>query len=182
MKRFFVLAVLFMATAICASAQYTKYYTVEQVGQEYPSLYMFQVDWNNKLFFLEGDKHNDGPIKNYKENGNTRTFDVWYAPSSGLNEKIYTVKFTTEEGGSYTMELDMGDGYKAVYKLSTTEPVSNRYDSGSGSGSGTVNDKISEKAQAVKDAFGKGLDAIKKKSQEKKAEKAEKKAEEDKAK
>jgi len=76
------------------------------------------------------------------------------------------------------MELDMGDGYKAVYKLSTTEPVSNRYDSGSG----TVNDKISEKAQAVKDAFGKGLDAIKKKSQEKKAEKAEKKAEEEKAK
>ena len=182
MKRFLALAVLFLATAICASAQYTKYYTVEQVGQEHPSLYMFQVDWNNKLFFLEGDKHNDGPIKNYKENGNTRTFDVWYAPSSGLNEKIYTVKFITEEGGSYTMELDMGGGYKTVYKLSTTEPVSNRYDSGSASGSGSVNEKISEKAQAVKDAFGKGIDAIKKKSQEKKAEKAEKKAEEDKAK
>lgn len=36
MKRLFLLAVLFAATAICASAQYTAYY-------------WFQIDWENKL-------------------------------------------------------------------------------------------------------------------------------------
>ena len=175
MKRLFVLAVLFATTAICASAQYTEYYTLEEEGQEYPSLYMFQIDWNNKLFFLEGDNHNDGPIKNYKENGNVRTFDVYYAPSSGLNEKVYTVKFAPLEGEEYKLELNM-NGYKAVYKVTTRKPA------GRGSDSDSVNGKINAKAQSIKDAIGKGvskgLDALKNK--EKNKDKADKKADDEK--
>lgn len=164
MKRLFVMAVLLIATALCASAQYKEYYTVEEVGQEYPSLYMFKIDWNNKLFFLEGDGHNDGPIKNYKENGNVRIFDVYSDPGSGLNEKVYSVKFTPDEGDNYTIELNM-NGYKAVYKVTTKKPA------GRGSDSGSINDKISAKTQAMKEAIGrgvtKGLDAIKNKSKKK---------------
>ncbi len=162
MKRFLLLAVFFLATAVYASAQYNTYYTVEEVGKEYPSLYKFQIDWNKKLFFLEGDGHNDGVIKNYKESGTTRTFDVYYDPSSGLNEKAYSVNFKSDGDDKYTMVLDM-NGYKATYKLSTTEPVVNR----GGVGKETVNDKINSKAKSIKNAIGKGvskgLNALKKK-------------------
>lgn len=157
MKKIVLLAVMFLMTAIYASAQYQNYYVVEQVGQESPNAYMFKIDWENKLFFLEGDKHNDGPMKNFKKNGNTSQFDVYYDPSSGLDMLVYSVVFTTEGDGSFTLTTTY-DGFKQTYKLSSTEPAPKAEN---------INDIISAKTKSVKDAIGKGvskgLDALKKK-------------------
>lgn len=165
MKKFAMLAALFLVSAFCASAQYKVYYTVEEVGMEYPRYYSFQIDWNNKLFFVEGDKHNDGPIKNYKENGNSRSFDVYYDPSSGINEKLFSVNFTPDGGDMYTMILNM-DGHKSTFKLSTTEPADEVDVSAEGAES--IKDVINNKTKALKQAIGKGvtkgIESLKKKS------------------
>lgn len=166
MKRILLLAAMFLMTAVYASAQYQTYYVVEQLERESPNVYKFKIDWNNKVFFLEGDKHNDGPIKNYKENGNTRSFDVYYDPSSGLNELVFSVVFTTEAEGSFTLSTTY-EGYKQTYKLSTTEPVDEEEEAEAAPAATSVNDKINAKTKSVKDAIGKGvakgLDALKKK-------------------
>lgn len=164
MKRILLLAVLFLTTAICASAQYKEYYITEEVGREHPSMYSVKIDWNKKLFFIDGDGANDGPIKNYKENGNKRTFDAWYPVESGLNEKAYSVVFITEEDNKYTISLTI-NGYKMTFKATTRKPM------GSRGGSNAVQGKF----QSMKDAVGKGVDAIKKKQQENKAKKDAKK-------
>lgn len=176
MKRIILLAVTFLMTAVYASAQYQTYYVVEQLERESPNVYKFQIDWNNKLFFLEGDKHNDGPIKKYKENGNTRSFDVYYDPSSGLNELVFSVVFTTEAEDSFTLSTTY-EGFKQTYKLSTTEPVDEDEEAAEAAEAApaatSVNDKISAKTKSVKDAIGKGvakgLDALKKKGKGDKA-------------
>ena len=87
------MAAMFLATAIYASAEYKEYYILEQVGQEHPELYSVKIDWDNKFFFIEGDGENDGPIKNYKESGNKRTFDAYYPVKTGIKDKAYAVVF-----------------------------------------------------------------------------------------
>lgn len=163
MKRIVLLAAMFLMTAVYASAQYQTYYVTEQLERDSPNVYMFKIDWNKKLFFLEGDNHNDGPIKNYKENGNTRSFDVYYDPSSGLNELVFSVVFTTESESSFTLSTTY-EGFKQTYKLSTTEPAGKI---GEASAATSINDKINAKTKSVKEAIGKGinkgLDALKKK-------------------
>lgn len=69
MKKIILLEALLLSTAFYVSAQYKEYFILEEVGQESPSLYSMKIDWERKLFFIEGDGHNDGPIRNYKENG-----------------------------------------------------------------------------------------------------------------
>ena len=166
MKRFLLLAVLFVTSAIFASAQqakYTDYYVTEEVGQESASMYWIRIDWNNKFFFIDGDNHNDGPIKNYKESGNKRTFDAWYAPSSGINKVAYKVVFVSDGDDKYTITLTI-EGYTTTFKCTTKKPGGN---------------PASDKIQAMKDKIGqginKGLDAMKKKQEENKAKKETKK-------
>ena len=177
MKRLFLLAVLFAATAICASAQYTAYYCIPDENGVEPEAYWFQIDWENKLFFVDGDSENDGPIKNYKESGNTRTFDVYYPPTSGIKDKLYSVKFVTEEGGYYRIHLTTHGGVQMSCKLTTTKPSR-----GGGDDDNSINGKINAKAQSIKDAIGKGvskgLDALKNK--EKNKDKSEKKTDDEK--
>lgn len=172
MKRFLLLAVLFVTSAVFASAQqakYTDYYVTEEVGQESASMYWIRIDWDNKFFFIDGDGDNDGPIKNYKESGNKRTFDAWYAPSSGINKVAYKVVFVSDGDDKYTITLTI-EGYTTTYKCTTKKPV------GSGGGRGGV---VGDKMQSVKDKIGqginKGLDAMKKKQEENKAKKEAKK-------
>lgn len=177
MKRLFLLAVLFAATAICASAQYTAYYCIPDENGVEPEAYWFQIDWENKLFFVDGDSENDGPIKNYKESGNTRTFDVYYPPTSGIKDKLHSVKFVTEEGGFYRIHLTTHGGVQMSFKLTTTKPSR-----GGGDDENSINGKINAKTQSIKDAIGKGvskgLDALKNK--EKNKEKTEKKTDDEK--
>ena len=172
MKRFLLLAVLFVTSAVFASAQqakYTDYYVTEEVGQENASMYWIRIDWDNKFFFIDGDNHNDGPIKNYKESGNKRTFDAWYAPSSGINEKAYSVVFVSDGDDKYTITLTI-NGYTATYKATTKKPV------GAGGGN-AANEKIQAMKEKIGQGINKGIDAIKKKQEENKAKKEAKKEE-----
>jgi len=171
MKRLFLMAAMLLVSAVFASAQYKTYYVVEQVGSEYSSFGRFRIDWEKKLFFLESDseKENDGRIKNYKENGNKRTFDVWSSATGYSDEKIYSATFVTEGEGKYTMILAISPEYKPEFKLSDVEPVSSR--GGGESADGSLKSKINSKVGSVKDAIGKGvnkgLDALKNKKKEK---------------
>ena len=112
---------------------------------------------------IEGDGENDGPIKNYKENGNTRTFDAYYPPGTGLKNKAYSVVFVSDGDDKYTISMTI-EGYKMTFKTTTKRPL--------GSGGG-------DRMQAVKESITKGLnngiDALKKKQAENKAKKEAKK-------
>ena len=168
MKRLIFFAVIFFAAAFHASAQYQEYYILEQVGQENPSLYSIKIDWNNKFFFIEGDGANDGPIRNYKESGNKRTFDAYYPPETGLgnNAKAYSVVFVSDGEDKYTITMTMGSNTQ-TFKTTTKKPIK------PGEGGNRV--------QSMKDAIGKGItngiDALKKKQEENKAKKEAKKQE-----
>jgi hypothetical protein len=164
MKRFILLAVSFFATAIYASAQYKEYYVLEQVGNEYPDLYSVKIDWDNKLFFIEGDGHNDGPIKNYKESGNKRTFDAYYASTSGIKEKAYSVVFVSDGEEKYTITMTM-NGHTMTFKTTTKKPR------GAGGGS----DRVQEMKETIGKGITNGIEALKKKQEENKAKKEAKK-------
>lgn len=171
MKKFLLLAVLLITSAVYASAQYKDYYITEEVGSSNPSMYWIRIDWNNKFFFIDGDGENDGPIKNYKESGNKRTFDAWYPVGSGINEKVYSVVFTDDGDNKYTISLTLSNGHKLTFKATTKKPVK----SGGGGGSNSAQDKIQSMKDAVGKGLNKGVDAIKKKQQENKAKKEAKK-------
>lgn len=163
MKRLVLLVALLFAAALCASAQYKEYYVLEEVGMENPSLYSVKIDWEKKFFFIEGDGENDGPIKNYKENGKTRTFDAYYPPAIGVDGKAYSVVFVDEGEDKYTITMTI-QGHKMVFKTTTKKPI--------GSGGG-------DRMQAMKESISKGLtngiEALKKKQAENKAKKEAKK-------
>ena len=174
MKKLFLLAALLLASAAMASAQYKTYYVVEEVGSEYSAFGRFKIDWGKKLFFLESDseKENDGRIKNYKENGNTRTFEVWSSATGYYDEKIYSISFVTEGEGKYSMTLASTPEFKREFKLSEVEPVSSRgKEEKSAEEPASLKSKINSKVGSVKDAIGKGvnkgLDALKNKKKEK---------------
>ena len=164
MKRFILLAVFFLATALYASAQYTEYYVVEQVGKEHPELYSVKIDWDNKLFFIEGDGENDGPIKNYKESGNKRTFDAYYPPKTGLKDKAYSVVFVSDGEDKYTISMTI-NGYTMTFKTTTKKPR------GTGGGS----DRMQEMKETIGKGITDGIEALKKKQEENKAKKEAKK-------
>ena len=171
MKRFLLLAALFVTSAVFASAQeakYTDYYVTEEVGQESASMYWIRIDWDNKFFFIDGDNHNDGPIKNYKESGNKRTFDAWYAPSSGINKVAYKVVFVSDGDDKYTITLTI-EGYTTTFKCTTKKP------GGAGGGGNAASDKIQAMKEKIGHGINKGIDAMKKKQEENKAKKEAKK-------
>lgn len=163
MKRIILLAAMFLATAIYASAEYKEYYILEQVGQEHPELYSVKIDWDNKFFFIEGDGENDGPIKNYKESGNKRTFDAYYPVKTGIKDKAYAVVFVSDGEDKYTISMTI-NGYTMTFKATTKKPR--------GAGGG---DKIQEMKESIGKGISNGLDALKKKQEENKAKKEAKK-------
>ena len=74
MKRVCVLAIAMLASISIASAGWTNYYIIENVGNA-PTRKL-KIDWENKYFFLDSDSEDETkcPIKNLKTNGNTKTF------------------------------------------------------------------------------------------------------------
>jgi hypothetical protein len=163
MRRIILVAAMLFAAAFYASAQYKEYYIVEEVGQENPSLYSIKIDWEKMFFFVEGDGENDGPIKNYKENGSTRTFDAYYPPKSGINGKLYSVVFVSDGDDKYTISLT-GHGPKMTFKTTTRKPI--------GSGGG---DRMQSVKESISKGINSGIDALKKKQEENKAKKEAKK-------
>jgi hypothetical protein len=161
MKKFLLITAMLFAAATLASAQnYKEYFVVEEVGQEYPSWYSFKFDFEGKFFYHESDSEDEqnGLIKNYKENGNTRTFDVYpSAESSHKGGKDFSATFVTEEDGGITFTMIRPDGYKGTFKLSTTKPGKK------GEKSNPVQDAKDKVNAKVKGALDKGLNAIKKK-------------------
>ena len=162
MKKILLLAAMLFAAATLASAQnYKEYFVQEEVGQEYPSWYSFKFDFDGKFFYHESDseKEQNGIIRNYKENGNTRTFDVYPSAQSSLKGKSFSATFVTDSEKTFTFTMVRPDGYKGTFKLTTVKPR------GSGGDSGNpiqnAKDKVNEKVKGVLD---KGLDAIKNKS------------------
>ena len=142
MKKLFLLAfmALFSMTyAMAQSAQWTVYYPIEQEGQEYPDTYWYKIDWTNNYFFLDSDSEDETlcPIKNLKESGNKKTFDVYYTQSVG-GGKYCSAEFITNGEKSWTITITQtgGDGtiYKRTYKLSDKEPAKKYDDNDSGSG------------------------------------------------
>ena len=166
MKRFLFISLMMLASSMFAYADYSRYYVTETVtGRD--GMYCIRIDWQEKLYELEGDG-NEGEIRNLKEDGNKRTFDVYFDEGYGTKKKVLSVVFTTDSKDAFTITTVTPSNEKSVYKCSTKDTM------GNGSGS-SVESKIGEKAGAVKDAIGKGisngLDALKKKREENKAKK-----------
>lgn len=91
------MAVLFVTSAVFASAQqakYTDYYVTEEVGQESASMY-----WNNKFFFIDGDGDDKYTITLTIE-GYTTTFKCTTKKpvGSGGGGKIQAMKDKIGEG------------------------------------------------------------------------------------
>lgn len=170
MKRLFFLTVLFLVSALYASAQYQTYYVVEQVGEKGSAFGNFKFDWTGKKFFFESDSpdENDGLIKNFKENGNKRTFDVYTPSIGGETQKAFSAEFTTDGDDKYTFTQNYSNGYKNTYILTTQEPK------GSSSAAPTEpqigpkkvaseNGEPKDEESGVKKALNKGLSVFKKK-------------------
>ena len=151
MKRILLMAAMLLASAFWASADtdpdYSRYYVTEVVSGY--GLYCIRIDWEGKIYELEGDSNNEGVIKNYKENGNQRTFDVYPPARENSNKKIYSVVFTTDSKDTFTITLTTPSNTKSVYKLSTKDPH--------GMDDSSIEGKIGEKANAIKNAIGKGI-------------------------
>ena len=170
MRKLFFLTALFLVSAQYASAQYQTYYVVEQVGEKGSAFGNFKFDWTGKKFFFESDSpdENDGLIKNFKENGNKRTFDVYPAPISGVDQKAFSAEFTTDGDDRYTFTQDYSNGYKNTYILTTQEPeesssaVPTEPQRGSKKVSSENGEPKDEEA-GVKKALNKGLSVFKKK-------------------
>lgn len=149
---------LFAAATVASAQNYKEYFVVEEVGQEYPSWYSFKFDFDGKFFYHESDSeiYQNGQIKNYKENGNTRTFDVYPSKESSMTDKDFSGTFVTESETTFTFTMVRPGGYKGTFKLTTVKPKN----AGGESNNPIQNakDKVNAK---VKGALDKGLDAIK---------------------
>lgn len=168
MKKLFFLMSLFFASTLYVSAQYQTYYVVEQVGEKGSAFGNFKFDWTGKKFFFESDSpdENDGLIKNFKESGNKRTFDVYPAPISGVDRKAFSAEFTTDGNDRYTFTQIHSNGTKHTYILTTQEPKgsSNAASANPQIGSGKSVPAPEDKAESgVKKALNKGLGVFKKK-------------------
>ena len=165
MKRILLIAAMLFASALYASAEYSRYYVTETVtGRD--GMYCIRIDWDEKLYELEGDG-NEGEIRNLKEDGNKRAFDVYFDEGYGTKKKVLSVVFTTEDKDTFTITTITPSGEKSVYKCSSKDPH------GYGdSGSSSLRGKVGEKANAIKDAIGKGIskgiDSMKQKKEAKK--------------
>lgn len=165
MKRFLLMAAMLLVSTLYASAEYKRYYVTETVSGS-DGMYCIRIDWDENLYELEGDG-NEGEIRNLKENGNQRTFDVYFDHGYGTKKKVLSVVFTTDSKDTFTITTITPSKEKSVYKVSTKDP-----NGGYGSGSSSIEEKIGEKANAIKDAIGKGInkgiDAMKQKKEAKK--------------
>lgn len=129
MKKLLLLAIVaFCSISYVQAQQWKDYYVVEEVGQEDASAYWFRIDWDNKYFFMDSDSEDEqkAPIKNYRENGNKRSFDVYYPAIAG-GGKYCSVEFTTAEDGKMTLTLilpgENGQTYKPTYIVSDKKPL-----------------------------------------------------------
>lgn len=125
MKKLFLVALMTLFTVSYASAQWKTYYVVEQVGQEYPSQSFFKIDWSGKYFFLDSDSEDETkcPMKNFKDSGSKKTFDVYYTPSVG-GGKYCGVVFETDANGKMTLTQTItGSSAKLTYILSDKKPM-----------------------------------------------------------
>ena len=126
MKRTILILLVSLASMPYIFAQeWNAYYVVEEVGQKEASAYWFKIDWKNKLYFLDSDSEDEtkGVMKNYKEEGKKKSFDVHYPASAGIKEKLWSIEFTTEEGeDKYSIVQTLPNGHKAKFILSTQEP------------------------------------------------------------
>ncbi len=162
MKKILLMAFFCLCMAVGASAQYKEYYSLEQEGMEYPNIGIFRIDWNNKLYFLDSDSEDEtrGQIKNYKESGNKKTFDVWYPEGTGYTGKLYSIEFTTLEEHKFKLVHILADtGYKQVYTVSDKKPLKSK-SQGNSDPKTSLTDKVKN---SVGNGIKKGLNAIKKK-------------------
>ena len=161
MKRFLLIAVMLLASALYASADYSRYYVTETVSGS-DGMYCIRIDWEEMLYELEGDG-NEGEIRNLKEKDNQRSFDVYFDEGYGTKKKVLSVVFTTDSKDSFTITTVTPSNKKSVYKCSAKDPYGQ---------DDSIEGKIAEKANALKNAIGKGInkgiDAMKKKQEAKK--------------
>ena len=171
MKKFLLISAMLLVSTLYASADYKRYYVTETVKGD-DCMYCIRIDWNENLYELEGDG-NEGDIRNLKENGNQRTFDVYFDAGYGTKKKVLTVVFTTETKDTFTIETTTPANKKSIYKVTTKDPE--------GGYGASIDSKIGEKAGQIKEAIGKGItkgiDAMKNKQEENKAKKEPKKQE-----
>ena len=160
MKKLLLLAMVTLFAVSYASAEWKTYYALEQVGQEYPNPSIFKVDWAKKLFFVDGDSPEETscPIKNYKENGNKRTFDVYY--TSHVGGGIYfSGEFVTEADGKITFTQILNDRktQKITYILTDKKPLKD-----------AVNDARRDPKELLKGGIEKASNLFKKKDKKEK--------------
>ena len=135
MKRILLIAAMLFASALYASAEYSRHYVTETVtGRD--GMYCIRIDWDEKLYELEGDG-NEGEIRNLKEDGNKRTFDVYFDEGYGTKKKVLSVVFVTEDKDTFTITTITPSNEKSVYKCSSKDPYGQ-----DNSGSSSVQGKI----------------------------------------
>ena len=164
MKRLFLFVFMAITAISYASAEWTTYYVTEQVGQEYPSLSTFKIDWDNKWFFLDSDSEDEtkGPIKKLQVNGNKKTFNVHY--TKVLNEDFFCgIEFVTEGEGKFTLTQILEGGHRLTFILSDKKPAGD-----------AIKDARQNPGALIKDGIGKVSDFIKKKKEENKEKKGKK--------
>ena len=161
MKKFLLMAVMALISVSYASAQWQTYYVLEQVGEEYPGQSFFKIDWNNKFFFLDSDSEDETkcPMKNYKESGNTKTFDVYYTQSVG-GGKYCSCTFSVADDGKITLVQvlpgENGKSLKFTYILSDKKPAKD-----------AINDARKDPKELIKGGLDKVANVFKKKDKEK---------------
>lgn len=157
------MAFIAIASVSYASAEWTTYYVVEQVGQEYSAFSTFKIDWENKYFFLDSDSEDEtkGPIKALKTNGNKKTFNVHY--TKVLNEEFFfSAEFVTDGEGKFTLTQNI-DGNKRTFILTDKKPAGT-----------AIKEARQNPGTLIKDGFGKVSDFIKKKKEDNKEKKSKK--------
>ena len=122
-----IMSLFSVSYAMAQQPQWTTYYVTEQVGQDYSDQYLFKFDWTNKYYFFDSDSEDasKGLLKNYKENGNKKSFDVYYDGSVSSN-KYCSAEFVTNENNTWSVTISMvgqdGKTYTSTYNLSDKEP------------------------------------------------------------
>ena len=162
MKR--VLFTVLMLTVLCLSASAQKeemHYYSDSKGNSW--VIREFIDRSAKMYYFDGDSEKDCimEMKNYKKNGNTETFDIYYHMGYNKGKKRGSITIVTDPNLDIkAKELDLSkqtvtikDGthtFKYYFLTEAQEKIYNKkIGKGGGSEGGSAIDKAKDKAKGL---------------------------------
>lgn len=173
MKRILFTALMLISLCLSASAQKEEmHYYSDSKGSSW--VIREFIDRSTKMYYFDGDSEKDCimEIKNYKKNGNTETFDIYYHMGYNKGKKRGSITIVTDPNLDIkAKELDLSkqtvtikDGkhtFKYYFLTEKQEKIHNKIsDKNSGSEGGSAVDKAKDKAKGL---LNKGKNLFKKK-------------------